>query len=104
VHGLDTIAKTLSDYVDSERCPGVRGDAVFVPSECRVELVVDETADLAAVAEIAPQLVDDSWSITVVVPQHCLGQAHVSFARSGDALQGWWILSGAIVFSAPAQP
>lgn len=93
----DATVTTLSDLAPGSAL-GSHIAAVTVESGRIVELVLGAGVEPGGVAADVRALVDEDWSVTVLVPSSRLGLAHAALRRSGCMLQSWWRLGEAIAF------
>jgi hypothetical protein len=78
---------------------------VVVPSLRRVECVVNDESDFAAVALGLSELASAGWVVWVLAPLRRLGDAHSAFRREAEHVQGWWVRSDrSVTFTAPQIP
>jgi hypothetical protein len=86
--GTDTRVEDLDPARgDDPRCAG---RAVILPGLGRVECVLDSSTDFGAAVEYLADFRADGWEVWALVPLARLGEAHLSFGRTADCVQGWW--------------
>jgi hypothetical protein len=77
---------------------------VTVPSQGRVECILDSKADLTAAGAELVELSSAGWNVWALVPLERLPRAHEAFQSGVEFVQGWWENNQAIVFTAPEVP
>ena len=65
-------------------------EAVIVPDQETVELIVGDPSSWGEIADGAIALKTAGWSVTVVTAVAALGRAHLALGPAAVALQGCW--------------
>lgn len=104
VHGDKARCVTLGKLAPRHAGSWGETPCVVCPERRRVEVLMGETTDLAALAPALRRLDLDDWDVVVLVPLDGLGGAHHELRGTPCRLQPWWRDEAVVLFGALELP